>query len=210
MKLQLAVDDLSVEEGLKLCKKIEDYIDIIEMGTPFLMREGLKAVTTFADAFPEKEILADLKIMDGGGYEASMAFDAKAAYITTMAVTDSSTIAGCVAAANKYNKLCMADMLCVSDFSVMAPKLEEMGVHILAVHTGYDQQDKGKTPLEELKELVKYRKKAKIAVAGGINSTTIDQYVELNPDIVIVGTGITHANDPVLEAKKIKEKLRGE
>lgn len=47
-------------------------------------------------------------------------------------------------------------------------------------------------------------KHTKIAVAGGINSKTIDQYVALNPDIIIVGSAIGHAEDPVEEARLIK------
>jgi 3-hexulose-6-phosphate synthase len=50
-------------------------------------------------------------------------------------------------------------------------------------------------------------KKSKIAVAGGISSKTIDKYVALNPDIIIVGSSITHAPDPVEEARLIKEAM---
>ncbi len=46
--------------------------------------------------------------------------------------------------------------------------------------------------------------KAKVAVAGGITSATVADYVALRPDIVIVGSGITKAADPVAEAKAIR------
>ena len=51
-------------------------------------------------------------------------------------------------------------------------------------------------------------KKAKIAVAGGISSKTIDKYVALKPDIIIVGSAITRAADPVEEARLIKEAIK--
>ena len=34
MKLQLALDEMKTEEAVKLVEKVEDYIDIIEIGTP--------------------------------------------------------------------------------------------------------------------------------------------------------------------------------
>ena len=45
---------------------------------------------------------------------------------------------------------------------------------------------------------------AKVAVAGGISSSTIEEYLALDPDIVIVGGAISHADDPVAEARAIK------
>ena len=34
MKLQIALDDVTLEGALELVKKVRDYIDIIEIGTP--------------------------------------------------------------------------------------------------------------------------------------------------------------------------------
>ncbi len=79
---------------------------------------------------------------------------------------------------------------------------------MIAVHTGVDQQHAGRTPLEDLQELKQYAKKAQIAVAGGINSETVGEYVALEPDIVIVGSGILNAADPVEAAKTIKAALK--
>ena len=56
--------------------------------------------------------------------------------------------------------------------------------------------------------MVANAKKAKVSVAGGINSKTIDKYVTLKPEIIIVGSAIGHAKDPVAEARAIKEAMR--
>ncbi len=55
--------------------------------------------------------------------------------------------------------------------------------------------------------MTEHAKKAQIAVAGGINSKTIDKYVALKPEIIIVGSAIGHAEDPVAEAKAIKDAM---
>ena len=69
MKLQIALDDVTLEGALELVKKVRDYIDIIEIGTPFVYEYGMQAVRTMKEHFPDKEILADMKIMDAGYYE---------------------------------------------------------------------------------------------------------------------------------------------
>lgn len=207
MKLQIALDELHLEKAMELCRELRDYIDIIEIGTPFVMREGMKAVALFAKEFPEKEILADLKIMDAGDYESELAFEAGAEYATVLGVTDLLTIEGCVKAARRYQKQSVVDLICVDDFTKRIPELEQLNVDVIAVHTGADQQHAGRTPLEDLMEVRKLVKKAKIAVAGGINSATIEQYTALQPDIIIVGSGICSHENPLEEARRIKEKM---
>ena len=207
-KLQIALDDITLN-GLQLTDRIKNSIDIVEIGTPFVMEYGMEAVRAFRDRFPDLEILCDGKIMDAGGYEAEQMFKAGADYVTVLAVTDDLTIAEVVSAAKRYGKKVMADMICVSDLKSRIERLEELGVDVIAVHTGVDQQAAGRTPLDDLKEIRSCVKHAGIAVAGGINAATLQDYLAYRPEIVIVGSGITHAKDPVKEAKILAEQIAG-
>ena len=45
MKLQLAIDLLSVPDALALLHKVAPYVDVIELGTPLIKQEGLSVVT---------------------------------------------------------------------------------------------------------------------------------------------------------------------
>jgi len=47
MELQLAIDLLNKEEATKLANKVKDYVDIVEIGTPIVINEGLPAVKQF-------------------------------------------------------------------------------------------------------------------------------------------------------------------
>ena len=117
------------------------------------------------------------------------------------------TIEGALKAARDYERKLVVDMICVEDLPARIAKMEEIGVDILAVHTGADQQAAGREPIQDLEVMTANAKKSQIAVAGGINSKTIGKYVELKPDIVIVGSAIGHADDPVAEAKAIQDAL---
>ena len=61
--------------------------------------------------------------------------------------------------------------------------------------------------LDAKKVMKTYSKSAEIFVAGGISLETIPAYAALNPDVLIVGGGISNAADPVQEAKLIYESI---
>lgn len=69
MKLQLALDLVNIPEAIELIKEVEASIDVVEIGTPVVINEGLRAVKEVKQAFPNLRVLADLKIMDAAGYE---------------------------------------------------------------------------------------------------------------------------------------------
>jgi len=207
MKLQVALDAITLEKAVELVKEARDYVDIIEIGTPMVIEYGMLAVRTMRENFPEKEILADLKIMDGGKYEAGQAFKAGADYITVLGVTDNLTVKACVEAANEYGKEVVVDMICVEDIPARVKKMEELGAHGVAVHVGVDQQASGRTPLDDLKVMKAAASVAKVSVAGGINVSTMPSYCALNPEVVIVGGGICNAKDPKEAAKALHDAI---
>ena len=207
MKLQLALDDISLSAALVLVDQVREYIDIIEVGTPFLYEEGLAAVRELRKRFPEKEVLADMKIMDAGEYETRQALKAGADYVTVLGVTDILTVKGCLAVAAEFGKTIVVDMICEPDLASRIKQLEAVGVRALAVHTGVDQQAAGRTPLDDLRVMKSASRSSRIFVAGGINATTLPDYARRGADVVIVGGGICHAKDPVAAARTIHRLL---
>jgi len=203
MRLQLAIDDIKLQAALKLAEDVRDYVDILEMGSPFIMEYGMEAVRIFRKAFPEKEILADLKIMDAGYFEAELAFAAGADYATVLGVTDDATIIEAQRAAEKYSCRLFIDMICVDNVEERVRFIEVQKVYGISVHTGVDQQKRGRTALDDLKQIIGCRDRAAVSVAGGINGETAADYITAGADVVIVGGGIIHAADPKAEAMRI-------
>lgn len=207
MKLQLALDDITLDDAVELLDKVHTYVDIIEVGSPFIIEEGMRPVRIFKEKYPDCEILADTKIMDAGDYEAELTYKAGADYCTVLGVTDTLTIKGCLDAAEKYGKKVFVDMICVKDIEGRVAEIEEAGVNCIGVHVGVDLQAAGVTPMDDLKRIKAASKHSMISVAGGINVDTVDDYKAVGADIVIVGGGINHAKDPVAAAKAIYEKV---
>lgn len=208
MKLQLALDDLSLEAAIALVARVRDHIDIIEAGTPLIYGYGMEAVRALKARFPEKQVLADMKIMDSGAWETEEAMAAGADYVTVLGVSEDATVRNCLETAGRYGREVVVDMLCVPDLPGRIRALEALGVRGLAVHTGVDQQVAGRTPLDDLRRMTACAQSAKISVAGGIRPETVAEYAAYRPEVVIVGGGILHAPDPVAAAAAIARQLR--
>ena len=195
MKLQISIDLVRTPEALDMVGKISDIIDIVEVGTPMIVREGMLPVQSIREKYPDVTILADVKIMDGGEIEASDAFKAGADIVTVLALAEDETILGVVKAAKDYGKETMADMICVKNIEQRALELEAMGIDSICIHTAVDVQKSGKGPYNDLALITPLLKKSKTALAGGVSMQSIPLFRHLKPDIVVVGGALTKQAD---------------
>ncbi|MED3561839.1 3-hexulose-6-phosphate synthase [Bacillus sp. MUM 116] len=208
MELQLALDLVNIPEGIKVVEEVAEHIDIVEIGTPVVINEGLKAVKEIKQAFPTLKVLADLKIMDAGAYEVMKASEAGADIITVLGATDDSTIKGAVEEAKKQGTKILVDMINVKNLEQRAKEVDALGVDYICVHTGYDLQAAGENSFEQLQTIKRVVKNAKTAVAGGIKLNTLPEVVQSQPDLVIVGGGITGQEDKKAVAAKMQELIK--
>ncbi|MDU0413796.1 3-hexulose-6-phosphate synthase [Bacillus paralicheniformis] len=208
MELQLALDLVNIPEAIEVVKEVEEYIDIVEIGTPVVINEGLRAVKEMKGAFPNLKVLADLKIMDAAGYEVMKASEAGADIITILGAAEDMSIKGAVEEAKAQGNKILVDMIGIKDIKSRAKELDELGVDYICVHTGYDLQAIGQNSFEDLMTIKNVVKNAKTAIAGGIKLDTLPEVVKLKPDLVIVGGGIANQDDKAAAAAKMKQMIQ--
>jgi 3-hexulose-6-phosphate synthase len=204
IKLQLALDS-DLETSLAILRQVQPYIDIAELGTPLIYREGIQAAWKIRDLYPDLLLLADFKIMDAGEDEASIAYEA------ILGLANDVTVKGAVAAARRFGKQLVVDMMQVSDDLNRARFLLSQGCDYLCVHTAYDLHSQTQqTPLQDLASLRHALPTAPLAVAGGIGLNQIDAVIALNPQIIVIGGAITKSANPAELAKEIRKHLESQ
>ncbi|NOU89126.1 3-hexulose-6-phosphate synthase [Paenibacillus sp. LMG 31460] len=208
MELQLALDLVDIPQAKKLVKEVEAYIDIVEIGTPVVINEGLRAVKEIKEAFPNLRVLADLKIMDAAGYEVMKASEAGADIVTVLGASEDMTIKGAVEEARKQGKQILVDMISVKNLEQRAQEIDALGVDYICVHTGYDLQAVGKNSFEDLLTIKRVVKQAKTAIAGGIKLSTLPEVIKAKPDLVIVGGGITGQENQQAAAAEMQKLIK--
>src|SRR2546425_11857468 len=110
--LQVALDHMHRKRALLAAKEaVEGGADWLEAGTPLIKSEGMEVVRELKKSFPGKTIVADLKTMDTGAFEAEIAAKAGADVITVMGVTDDATILEAVRAARRHGSQMMEDLI---------------------------------------------------------------------------------------------------
>ncbi len=205
--LQVALDFTELKRALTVAKEaIIGGADWLEAGTPLIKSEGMNAVRELRKAFRNRVIVADLKTMDTGRLEAEMAFKAGANIAVVLGVSDNETIKEAVEAARNYGGFIMVDIINVDDPVKRSIELEKLGVDIICVHIGIDQQMRGMDPLKLLEE-IRESVSIPLAIAGGITSETAGIAVEKGADIVIVGGAITKSENATEAARIIKEAM---
>jgi 3-hexulose-6-phosphate synthase len=202
-RLQVAIDTLTVDEAIALAAQLRDTVDLIEAGTPFIKQYGIGVVMRLREA-SGLPVVADLKIVDGGPFEAQLAVDAGAALVTVLGTAADATVRGVVEVAHAGGLDVACDLLGVHDLPQRIRQLERLGVDYLGVHAGTDARLAGRTDLLSEIGLVTATSDMKLVVAGGLNANSIPGVLGYHPAIIVVGSAITAANDPNAAARQIR------
>ncbi|KXS43642.1 MAG: bifunctional hexulose-6-phosphate synthase/ribonuclease regulator [Methanolobus sp. T82-4] len=164
----------------------------------------MDAIRSLREAFSGNIIVADMKIADTGSMEVEMAAKAGADIIVILGSADDSTVLEAVRAAKKYGSRIMADLISVNEPVTRSKELEELGVDIINVHAGIDQQMTGQDSLSIMKKVVR-EVNIQVAVAGGLDADSCAVAVQEGADIVVVGGNIVRSADVTASSKAIRE-----
>ncbi|MHC1624754.1 MAG: 3-hexulose-6-phosphate synthase [Methermicoccaceae archaeon] len=208
--LQVALDVTELKRAVEIASQaVEGGADWVEVGTPLIKSAGMDAVRTLRKSFPDATLVADMKVMDVGATEVEIAAKAGADVVCVLAVASDVTIRDAMRSANRYGVRICADLIGVADPVARIKELSSMGVPIVCLHTGIDDQMAGEDVLSCFEGIEEARKASDIllAVAGGLDEERAAYAVEYGADIVIVGSAITRSPDPRVVAEKIRHTI---
>jgi 3-hexulose-6-phosphate synthase len=136
-------------------------ISIVEMGTPLLKNEGVSnVVPAFRRKFPEALLLADMKTMDGGGFEARAVYSGGGNIVDFLALAGVDTAKAICAVRDEYrradselSRLAFADILVphqgpAAQAVEVALRMLEAGVDAVGIHLQADARRADPTLIE--------------------------------------------------------------
>jgi len=213
-KLAVALDFFSLKEALSVADQAVPYCDWIEVGTPLILAEGVRAVRAVKARYPlNKTVMADLKLADAGSALTDYFFRAGwADAVTCLGLVDE-TILGVCQAAKGGSKEVLVDLIGLDKHEAVkrAKQVDKIFEYAgvqgwLLVHTGWDLQAKGKSPFELLRDIHALElPHTRLGVVGGLDAQTLKALKDYpKVELVIVGSAITRAHSPKEAAKEIR------
>ena len=149
---QISVDVATLEQGLVVAgAALAGGISIVEMGTPLLKNQGVSnVVPAFRRKFPEALLLADMKTMDGGAFEARAVYAGGGDIIDFLALAGVDTAKAICAVRDEFRRkdselprLAFADILVphqgpAAQAGEVALRMLEAGVDAVGIHLQAD------------------------------------------------------------------------
>ncbi len=198
MEVFISLDFTSLSEAIKVAYSVvRAGISHLEIGTPLIKAEGVRVVKIFRELFPDVTIFADMKTMDTGALEASLAFESGADICSVMGAAPRATWREALKAADSFNGEILLDTLGVENVLKLIDEARRMGIHRVCVHRGIDEGVLRSESVEGVRA-----SGLKLGAAGGINEDILPTLVG-KLDFVMVGRAVTRSENPEEAARRI-------
>ena len=207
--LQIALDTYDLPSALGPLQKAAHHIDVIEVGTILCLAEGMHAVRAIKSLFPNKIVLADVRIAEAGSIISKMCFDANADWVSVVSGAAPSSFEVVLAEAQSRNKDMQIEL---SDGWTwdMAQRWADMGVQQVIFKRSRDLEAQGKLSWGE-RDFDTIRRLHdmgfKVTVTGGVKVTDIPLFAGVPVYIFIAGRAIRGADDPAAAAQEFQAAL---
>ena len=183
--LQIAFND-SLASALRILPEIarSDRI-LIEAGTPFVKREGMRGIQALRKLWPG-QIVADIKTTDGALGEVDMVHSAGATAATVMGSSPVETLSLFVERCNQHGMDSMIDMLGVKDPLHVIRELR-VPPSVVVLHRGRDEETtRGKVIQYRHGKRIKSKFDVIISAAGGVDLREARSAIFNGANIVVV------------------------
>lgn len=205
--IQIAMDFLSINDAVRLMKKLEGLeVDIYEVGTPLIKSEGIRAVRAVRELAGNSIVLADMKTADTGGLETRLAAENGANAVSVLASANDEVIVSALKEAESSDVDVVVDIIGRLNVLNVISEVALLGVQIVNIHLAIDVQlSSGKTIADVIgiiKDVKNSYKNLLISASGGVRPHHVGDLVRSGVDIVVMGSAVTKAADPAEVVKQ--------
>lgn len=203
--LQVALDLDNMDEMERIINSLPDRERILlEAGTPLVKKFGVGIVSKIRELRKDAFIIADLKTLDVGRIEVKMAADETADAVAISGLGTVESIEKAIHEAQKQGIYSILDMMNVDNFVEKLKSLNFMP-NIVLLHRNVDLETMKAERGEEAGEMTEWGNIGEIkeilganglvAVAGGITPNKVEQALDSQADIIVVGRYIIGSRD---------------
>lgn len=206
--LQIALDNLSLDQAFHTTRLIADDVDIIEVGTILCVSEGVRAVRELKALYPQHIVLADAKIADAGAILAKMCFEASADWITVICCADINTVKSALNVARQYGGDVQIELTGRWEMA-QAQEWFDAGIRQLVYHRSRDAQAAGvnwsSQDIDILQQLCAMG--FRLTITGGLVAEDLPLFRHLPIHAFIAGRSIRDVEDPAAAARAFRQRI---
>lgn len=208
-RLQLALDTTDLADAFRPLNRAISQIDVIECGTILIIAEGLRAVREVRALYPDKTVLADVRIAEAGTLIAKNCFEAGASWVSVVAGASLTTVAQVVKVANEYGGEVQIELGETYD-AEKAREWRRLGAQHVIVKRSRDREMAGDLTwgpddLRRVHELADMG--FTVTITGGVTAKDLETFTGAPVGVVIAGRAIAEAADPLAAATELQNKL---
>ena len=206
-KLQIALDTFDLPGALGPLQKAAPHVDIVECGTILVLCEGYRAVRAIRALFPDKQILADVRIAEAGSTIARLAFEAGADLVSCVAGASLATIEQVCKVAAEFSGEVQVELADEWYDADRARAWRAAGVQHVIVKRSRDREAAGALSwrpedMDRVDELAAMG--FIVTVTGGVSAADLPAFAGRRVGIVIAGRAIVAADDPAAPAAELR------
>ncbi len=194
--VQVAIDVLNIDDALRLGEAaVRAGVDWLEVGTPLVTFEGVRAIGALAREFPHVPVLADYKMMDGVRKYVVETAKQGGRIATICAVASDASLREAIRAGQEAGVVVLCDLYAAPDAALRARQLADMGIDSVYVHWGADQRnaDPAYDALTELSAVLKA-----VTIPVGVGTFSVEDGVRaagMGADILVIGVPLIQVPD---------------
>ena len=209
-RLQVALDTFDLPSALGPLQKAAPHVDIIECGTILVLCEGYRAVRAIRALFPDKPILADVRIAEAGAKIARLAFESGADLVSCVAGASLTTIEQVCRVAAEFDGEVQVELADEWYDAERARAWRDAGVRHVIVKRSRDREAAGDLSwkdedMDRVDELAAMG--FTVTITGGVSAEDLPAFAGRSVGIVIAGRAIVGAADPAAAARRLRRTL---